>query len=190
MNRSHSVDERSLIDEFLPEYQHGERHRIDIAAPPQQVYPVVRSLDTRGSGVIRTLFRLRGMPRSSLTLEGLERDGFVILADRPDDELVLGSIGRFWTPAGDLKRVTPSQFRSFEAVGYAKAVWNFTLSELASSSTRLTTETRVFCPDGPSRRRFRLYWAVIGPFSALIRKEMLLSIKRTVETESPTGRIP
>jgi hypothetical protein len=52
-------------------------------------------------------------------------------------------------------------------------------------TTRLATETRVLCLDDESRRRFRLYWLFIGPFSGLIRRKILRSIKHEAE-RSPT----
>ena len=51
--------------------------------------------------------------------------------------------------------------------------------------TLLATETRVLCLDTASRRRFRLYWTLIGPFSGLIRKDILRSIKRQAEFSGP-----
>jgi hypothetical protein len=36
-------------------------------------------------------------------------------------------------------------------------------------------------PDDESRRRFMLYWAAIGPFSAVIRKQALALIRATSE---------
>lgn len=74
-----------------------------------------------------------------------------------------------------------SGFRTFDRPGYAKAAWNFSLSEQENGTTRLATETRVLCLDDVSRRRFRLYWAFVGPFSGLIRREMLRSIRSTAE---------
>jgi hypothetical protein len=44
--------------------------------------------------------------------------------------------------------------------------------------TSVTTETRVLAPDAGSRRAFRLYWLVVGPFSALIRRRWLRAIAR------------
>jgi hypothetical protein len=41
--------------------------------------------------------------------------------------------------------------------------------------------------DSRSRKRFMLYWRVIGPFSAWIRREMLRGIKARVEAEVSGG---
>ena len=181
-----------LIDEYLPEYDFVERHRTLIRAPREAVYEAVRRLDMIRSPVIRGLFALRSLPailarsstrkneRLGLTLDGLLGSGFVLLGERRGEELLLRLVGRFWTPSGGTLPVDADEFRAFRRPGYARAVWNFSLSE-EDGNTLLATETRVQCTDGTSRRRFGIYWTVIGPFSGLIRREILRSIKRDAE---------
>ena len=79
--------------------------------------------------------------------------------------------------------MTADEFAAFDSAGYAKAVWNFSLVEDSPEVTRLATETRVRCLDKASRLRFRMYWAVIAPFSGLIRREALRMIRRSSESE-------
>ncbi|MDQ4004708.1 MAG: hypothetical protein M3135_00190 [Actinomycetota bacterium] len=43
------------------------------------------------------------------------------------------------------------------------------------------TETRVLCVDDRARRRFAVYWALIGPFSGWIRHDLLRGIARIAE---------
>ncbi len=182
-----------LIDDFLPDYDVAERHAILIHAPAERVYSAVRSLDLGDSPIIRGLFRLRGLPRSALTLDGLQRIRFTVLGEDPGREILLGLVGRFWTLTGDLQRVDPAGFKAFDRDGYAKAAWNFSLAPRSDGRVRLSTETRVCCADEASRRRFRRYWRLVGPFSALIRREMLRTLKRKAESEArtpvPQGRM-
>lgn len=72
------------------------------------------------------------------------------------------------------------------APGTAKAAWNFAVHPGTGGRSVLTTETRVLCADPATRRRFRTYWAVVGPFSGLIRREMLAAIRDTAEAASHT----
>ena len=185
-----------LIDELLPAYDVSEYHQIGIHAPLERVYDAVRALDLSCSRVIRWLFLLRELPalwhsshrgdqRFDLTLDGLLRSGFILLGEKPPQELLLGLVGRFWTPSGDIQRLSVSEFRTFNRPGYAKAAWNFSLSEQEDGTTRLVTQTRVLCLDEASRRRLRLYWVFIRPFSGLIRREMLRSIKSITEDSNP-----
>ena len=175
------------IDRFAPRYDVAEQYHTDIRAPAERVYAAVRSLELGRSPIIRALFSLRGMPEKCLTLDGLLKSGFIFLAEVPDRELVLGLVGRFWKPSGELQVLDAEGFRAFDRSGYAKAVWNFSLEPLRPRLTRLTTETRVICLDPASRRAFRLYWLFVRPFSGLVRREVLRIVKKSVE-ESSVGR--
>jgi hypothetical protein len=181
-----------LIDDFLPVPEFAERHAVRVAAPPERAWEAVRTLDLRGSPVIRTLFALRSVPALFAgnrargralggTMEGLLRSGFVLLAERPPREVVLGLTGRFWTPTGGISRVEPDEFRDFARPGLAVAAWNFTVLPTDEGSL-IATETRVRCTDAAARRSFRRYWRVIRPFSGLVRREALRAVRRAAES--------
>jgi hypothetical protein len=169
------------IDAFLPHFDVHEFHTITIAGHPETVDRAIRSLDFSRSPIIRSLFRLRGMPSASIRLERLLQSGFILLADHPGQSLVLGLVGRFWLPTGQLLSIAPEDFHAVAPAGCAKAAWDFVIEETRPGRVRLSTETRVLCMDAHSRKRFMLYWRVIGPFSAWIRREMLRGIKARVE---------
>ena len=182
-----------LIDEWMPAFDAHERHQKRIRAPREAVWNEVRRLDFGRPGVIRALMALRSLP-ALLTRDGrakardaagggVLRAGFVLLDERVNDELLLGVAGKFWRPSGNLARVTADELRGFDRPGFAVGAWNFTLRD-EGGATLLATETRVRCTDEASRRAFLRYWRVIGPFSALIRIELLRSIRRAVETSA------
>lgn len=173
-----------LIDEFLSEYDFIETHGISIRAGAADIYRAANEVDFSESFIIRWLFRLRGLSSENVTLQSLKRSRFEVLGETLNKEMVLGIVGRFWTLQGDLKKINAESFKRFETVGYAKAVWNFSLLP-DGAETRLTTETRIKCLDPESRRRFGFYWMFIQPFSGLIRMEMLRSIKRRAEMSVP-----
>lgn len=181
-----------LIDAFLLTYDATERHHLDIHAPIEKVYAAVRELDVSHSRLIRALFMLRGLPAFmfsprrtqqplGLNLTALLKSGFVFLGETLPQEIVLGLIGKFWTASGCIQKLDAAGFQNFSIPGFAKAVWNFSLESRETEITRLHTETRVLCLDAASRRRFRLYWLFIRPFSGLVRMEMLRAIKRKTE---------
>jgi len=187
-----------LIDDCLPRYDAVERHRIEVNAASDLIYDAAVNLDLSDSGIVRALFRLRELPgylrwkpsrarQVGLTLHDLMDNGFVMLGERPTEEIALGVVGRFWTPGGGIKHVDASEFAAFSSPGYAKAVWNFSVREIAHATTELKTETRVLCLDGSSRWRFKLYWTLVAPFSGLIRMEALRAIKRTAEAKAISG---
>jgi hypothetical protein len=176
----------------MPRWDGVERHTIELTASAEQAWPVVRAMDFRRSLVVRSLMALRSVPALfsrethggealGCDVDGLLRSGFVLLEERAGEEVILGLVGRFWTPSGGVQRVTPDEFRAWTRPGFARAVWNFALTQHADGRTcTLATETRVLCTDAASRSSFLRYWRVIGPFSALIRRVMLRSVRDTV----------
>ena len=197
----HGVPDRaspSLIDAFLPAYDVAASYAAGVAAPPERVWAAVRALEMRGSPLVRGLFLLRSLPALlvhprrtlarrghgralGLTLDDLLRGGFTLLGERPGEELLLGLVGRFWRADGGIVRVAADEWREWERPGYAKAAWSFTLGPGAGGVVRLATETRVRCTDAASRRRFLRYWRLVGPFSGVIRRDMLRSVRRAAE---------
>lgn len=171
-----------LIDEFLPVFQFNERHRTVVQAGLDEVYAAVLDLDISEAKISKLLFRLRGLPAGSrITIEDFLKMGFVRLAERPNEEFLLGLVGQFWKPSGKLQRLEADGFKAFDESGFAKTAWNFKLTRISDNSVLLETETRILCLDEASRRRFRFYWTFIGPFSGLIRRDALAVLKRRAE---------
>lgn len=168
-----------LLDDFLPRWDVRERHEVLVPLPPERVYQAIKELDLSRSRLIRLLFALRGLPRgNSVTLQRLTSVGFVVLAEDPPVEIVLGITGRFWSMRGGIRKARADDFVSFANPGFVKAAWNFRVQQCASGST-VSTETRVFATDERSRRSFRRYWFFVRPFSGLVRREALRLIKRS-----------
>jgi len=64
---------------------------------------------------------------------------------------------------------------------FAKTAMNFLVEEEEGGWCRLATETRVLGTDDGARRRFAVYWRVIYPGSALIRRMWLRAVKERAE---------
>ena len=198
-----------LVDDFLPEFDVRTRHAIHVAAPPEHVYACLRSTDFDHWGLTRALYAMRTLPalptapietwrrfarelrRQHFTLDDLLSNGFALLGERTGEELVLGTVGRFWRARGQLCAINPARFLAPAPPGAAKAAWSFTVGRDPSGGTKLRTETRVLCSDSVTRWRFLAYWTLIRPFSGLIRREMLAAVRLQAETTSgqmPDGR--
>ncbi|HJV03699.1 MAG TPA: hypothetical protein VJ868_00405 [Actinomycetota bacterium] len=172
-----------LLDELVPRFEVSQRHALIVDAPPDRTFEAVRSFDLAGSPVSRLLLQIRGLLRPGhLGIDRLLDRGFVFLGEDVPRELVLGLVGRPWTPLGGIVRhLDADGFRAFDRPGYAKVGWNFTVEERGAGS-RVRTETRIHCTDERSRRAFARYWRLIGPFSGVIRKEALRSIRDQAES--------
>jgi len=173
-----------LIDHFMPEWDFRNQHDIEINAEIDTVYESVRSVDVSDSTIIRWLFRLRGLPTGGLKLSESGRIGFGVLSERENDELVYGIAGKFWNLNGSLQKVDGENFLDFKHEGFAKAAVNISLSEIDGNKTRLATETRIQTFGTWARICFGTYWAIVEPFSGLIRKEMLAVVKRDSESNA------
>lgn len=179
-----------LIDKFLPRWDVHAAYSILIRGTPEEVYNALQSLNPTSSLLVRLLVFLRSLPaprrrrekdRASTALERFLKNGFILLDEKPGEEIVLGIVGKFWTTSGCLEQINPAEFIAFNKEAYAKAVWNFHLTQQSAGFTHLSTETRVACTDDAARKKFRRYWLLVKPFSGLIRRQMLRTIKRRVE---------
>lgn len=172
-----------LQDKYLPSFHFSEEHSILINASSQRIFSLVGgNLQFNGSWIIKVLFWLRGMPSSMMSLTGLAKGKFITLKTLPDQEIIIGLIGRFWKPTGDLQHFNPEEFSSLQPNGFAKACWNFRLVP-EENGTRLVTETRILCLGEDCHKKFSRYWFIVRPFSGIIRKEILKVVKRQAEED-------
>lgn len=175
-----------------------ERHALRISAGSEAVYRSLWEADFGGL-IANTLLGLRAIPswvanrrvgsdradsgrstRSALTLPRFLDAGFAKLEEVPNEELVLGLTGRFWTPTGGLVATRLDTFRAGPEQGLAQAAWNFHLSPTTPGVTELLTETRVRVAED-ARASFQFYWTVVRPFSGLLRRAMLRDVRRAAE---------
>lgn len=167
------------IDELFPKYDFIETHKILIKCTPQQAYEALTKINVRESVIIRILFWLRGL-KSGNVQHLLER--FTLLFDEPGKEIDLGMIGRPWELSGGILRIAKEDFYRFNEPNYAKMIWNFTFELKNETETLVSTETRILCTDAKSRKRFRIYWLFVRPFSGLVRIEMLRLLRQMLES--------
>jgi hypothetical protein len=182
---------KALIDDWLPRFDEHEFHSKEIAASPAEVERAVRALKPDDLPLTRLLLALRTLPAlvsgrrrpdipSRPLLEGVLSLGFVVLDERPGEQVVLGAAGRFWRPRGDgVDRLgDPQEFRDYDRPASVRAAWDFVLTPTAGGGTRLSTETRIAGTDADGTRVFRRYWRLVYPGSALIRLDILRAVAR------------
>lgn len=166
------------IDEYLPKCDFSERHSILIKCTSQKAYETLKNINLSESTLIRFLFWLRGL-KSGNYQDLLKR--FVLLYDEPGKEIVLGLIARPWTWNPGILQFSKEDFQSFNDPNLAKMVWNFTFEQQNENETLISTETRILCTDDASRKKFRIYWFFVRPFSGLVRIEILKLLRRNLE---------
>ena len=120
-------------------------------------------------------------PRDVPLLSLATRTGFLMLSDQPGREIVIGVAGPVAASAHAASRAgAPRRFVP-AAAGYASIAMNFRIVSDGRGGSLLSTETRMFAPDAATRRRLAIYWRVIQPGSALIRRAWLQAIRRRAE---------
>lgn len=179
-----------LIDKYLPDYGFSEVHGCDVTASPEVVLQAAIAYRPETDAFFRSVIALREMPMRALArLRGRESSvaqpfslhEFTLLEHQHAEALVYGLVGQFWKADFGLVKIQRAEdYLAFCEPGIAKLVLTFTVTEQAGT-TRLVTETRVFCPDRASYLRFLPYWYVIRPVSGLIRNRILGSIKKASE---------
>lgn len=182
-----------LIDKYMPEYDVRSYHSATVPADPDRAYAAFRCLDFARSRVIRLLFAIRtlpsrlrrgrvrsGAPQGKTFLESILSQGWVLLEESPNRELVAGTVTQPWAAVVQFRAIPAAQFVAFAEPGFAKIVWNIAVVP-SDGGSLVSTETRVLTTDPGARRRFRMYWTVLSPFIKLIRHVALRLLRRDLE---------
>lgn len=159
-----------------------EHHAVEVPGDPGTALAAALAVRVGEVPVVRALFTLRGLPHDERGAVGVffSTPPFLVLDEERGREVVFGVVGPFWrwgrgrTP-GDVPR-TAAEFRAALAGGRMAAIGNFR-AEPCAGGARLWTETWVYAP-GRQRRLFLVYWALVGPFSAWIRRLLLRAARR------------
>jgi hypothetical protein len=185
-SRTSRADAR--LDEFVPVWQFREVHTSRMAAPPDRVFDAIKRVRADEILLFATLIRIRAGGRGPSTavrsaaatfdslLDIATHTSFTWLADDPPHELVVGTL--IERPAGSRATVQPDLFARPLPPDFTIAAMNFSVAPDGSGGSLVSTETRVFANTPRGRRRFAVYWRVIYPGSALIRRMWLRAIER------------
>lgn len=173
-----------LIDDLMPKFEFSDTSKTEVNAPLEIVFRAVKTFDMADSTTIRWLFKMRGIPTDNLTIKDFEKANFKILAEKQNEEVVLGLIGEFKSLTSGLLNIEPEKFSTFNDSGFIKAVWNFAVTETSAGKPRVTSEIRITGTDAASVTKIKNVWGILKPPSAMIRKEILKLIKKQAEREN------
>jgi hypothetical protein len=162
------------LDEFAPEFQWREFHETVVAAPRARVDAAIRSVTPEEIRGYRLLTWVRRFGRQSRPgalnptagapiLQTFTSTGFHLAADEPGREILLTVAGK----RGEVE---------------GKIGFKFRIEEIDPARCRVTTETRVYARGASFVRTTAVYWRLIYPGSALIRRSWLRAIKNRAET--------
>jgi hypothetical protein len=195
-----------FADEFLPVYDVSDEVATVIAADPPAVWEALLAADLIEVGKRTPLAGLLGALRvlpelvshllhgerpphgpTSLRLREItdlppEQGGWVLLGERPGEELALGLVGKFWRPVIEYAHVPAEHFREFDEPGYAKTIYALSVRPLADGRSLLSGLMRTATTDEHARRWFRRYWTFgVGSGAHILVHALLEMIRETAE---------
>lgn len=190
-----------LVDDFLPVYDISDSVATIVQADVAATWDALMEVDLIDVGRQRPLIAVLGALRSlpdivSHLLHGeapqtpthlrlrdtaampADKGGWILLGERPRDEIALGLVGKFWRPVIQFANVSRDEFRHFSEPGYAKTVYSLSVRSLDERTTLLSGVMRTATTDDQARRWFRRYWALGVGSGAHILVSGLLDVTR------------
>lgn len=173
-----------LLDEYLPAYDVSDSVATTVAADVATTWEALLQVDLLDVGrrhpLVGVLGALRALPDVvSHLLHGeapptpparmrlrdigeipASAGGWVLLGERPNDEIALGLVGKFWRPVIEFATVRPDAFREFAEPGYAKTIYSLSVRPIDARHTLLCGVMRTATTDEQARTWFRRYWTL------------------------------
>jgi len=191
-----------IVDDFLPIYDVSDSVGTVVEADVSTTWDALMEVDLLEVGRRRPLVALLGALRVlpdivSHLLHGeappaspkhlrlrdttslpQDQGGWILLGERPRDEIALGLVGKFWRPVIEFAKVAPAAFREFQEPGYAKTIYSLSVRSVDDRHTLLTGTMRTATTDERARRWFRRYWTLGVGSGAHILVNGLLDVTR------------
>jgi hypothetical protein len=201
------VSESELADDFLPVYDVSDAVAVLVESEWEVAWQALLEVDLlklgREAPLVGMLGALRMLPEvvghllhgerpakppESMRLRDLPsipmyEGGWILLGERPGEEIALGLVGKFWRPVIEFARIRgAAEFREFNQPGFAKTVYALSARELDSNRTLLSGLMRTATTDENARRWFRRYWTFgVGSGAHILVGSLLESARRAAE---------
>jgi hypothetical protein len=170
-----------LSDELLPVYDVSDEVATVVFADQKTTWDALMDADLIEVGRERPLVALLGAVRmlpdlvwqrlhgehsgmpEQLTLRDTTKlpmsgGGWVLLGERPPDEIALGLVGKFWRPVIEFADVEANAFKDWAEPGFAKTIYALGTRRLDDETTLLWAMMRTATTDEHAREWFRRYW--------------------------------
>jgi hypothetical protein len=197
-----------LAEELLPVYDVSDEVATVVEADPRVVWDALVGADLielgRRAPLVAVLGAVRLLPdlvshllhgepppRAPQTMRLREmaempraEGGWVLLGERPGEEIALGLVGKFWRPVIEYADVAAEDFLDFAEPGYAKTVYSL-MVRTEAQGTLLSGLMRTATTDEHARRWFRRYWTFgVGSGAHVLVHALLESVREDAERRS------
>ena len=202
-----------LVDDFLPVYDVSDSVAVVVEADAEATWEALMDADLievgRRRPMIGAITALRMLPDlvghalhgeamppapKLMTLRAmaglpLGEGGWVLLGERPGEEIALGLVGKFWRPVIQFAKVEAEVFKDFAEPGYAKTVYWLSIRALEAERTLLSGTMRTATTDEHARRWFRRYWTFgVGSGAHLLVDALLDLVREHAEKRGRSAR--
>jgi hypothetical protein len=199
-----------LLDEYLPTYDVSDSVATTVAADVATTWEALLQVDLLDVGrrhpLVGVLGALRALPDIvSHILHGeapptpparmrlrdigaipASAGGWVLLGERPNDEMALGLVGKFWRPVIEFATVRSEAFREFAEPGYAKTIYSLSVRPIDARHTLLCGVMRTATTGEQARTWFRRYWTLGVGSGAHVLVHGLLDTARDIAQAAST----
>lgn len=190
-SRKTSLEKSGPLGAALPRAQFAATHLRVIGAPPDRVWSALHLLCWRELRLTPVLAAVRGLGVRRRRSAAFDRpivgppSPFAPLHQRAPAVMAGGQIGRPWKPRPESGPpvATLDELAAFDEPGWLKFGVEWRLTPIPDGRTLVETTTLAEATDDAVRRRFAAYWSVVGPFSGLIRQDVLAALDRRVERD-------
>jgi hypothetical protein len=174
----------SALDLWLPEFHVATHHARASGASPERLWRAAREVKVRETRTLRPLIAWRLGADGDMRFAALfTQPPFVLLAEG-ERESISGLAGRLWSRRPHYVELdSPEAFRAFAEPGFGKIALRHAVHEHPDGS-EVVSEGRVWCTSAGAWRRFRPYWAFVGPFARFVGPEPLSAAVRRAERSS------
>jgi hypothetical protein len=191
-----------LVDEFLPDYDVSDEIGTSVDADVATTWRTLIEADLIEVGRRRPLVAVLGAVRilpelvwqllhgerpsgapERVTLRDTTKlpmsgGGWILLGERPEEEIALGMVGRFWRPVIQYANVDAGSFAAFAEPGFAKTVYALGTRSMEDGKTLLWAIMRTATTDERARTWFRRYWTLGVGYGAHVLVHGLLDVVR------------
>ena len=204
-----TVSEFELAEKFLPSYAISNAVAVVVDASAERTWDALMSADLIAVGrrrpLVGVLGALRALPEivthvargqrvphapKRLTLRDMGDipagdGGWVLLGERPERELALGLVGKFWRPVIAYAVVDAESFRDFAEPGYAKTIYALAVQPVDDGRCLLSAVMRTATTDEQSRRWFHRYWTLgVGSGAHVLVHALLDTVREDAQART------
>ena len=195
-----------IADDFLPVFDVSDEVSVVADAAPAKAWAALMEADLVDVGRRKPLVGLLGgvrvlpelvvhllhgerpePPPQNARLRDLARlppdkGGWVLLDERPGEEIALGLVGKFWRPVIEYAEVPADRFRDWAEPGYAKTVYDLGVRPLEDGRSLLWGLMRTATTDENARTWFRRYWTLgVGSGAHVLVHGLLDFVRQAAE---------